>query len=234
MQVSSSEAVDHKKGGPRATRHRLVAGPSLSVKDSAPERPRQSGFCSKYCARVRRMLTGTRAAGVTRASRYLVNIIKLLNESPRADGNIGTTGPMRRKWRAKKRTKPDWQAVMPMPCSNWPRNRAGGRRLRRDFAALKSVIAASPDFARLVQIPAFQQRRPGPRLEAGAGKDGRGRPHHEIPAHPGRQAPPVRAGSMSSPPMTGWWRASRAKSRPKSPRPVPSVPTAKPRNSNPF
>src|ERR1700679_1565751 len=89
-----------------------------------PSRAATVWLLLKYCARVRRMLTGTRAAEVTRALRDLVNIIKLLNESRRADGGIRAPGPMRRKWRPRELTKPDWQVVTPMPCSSWPRNRA--------------------------------------------------------------------------------------------------------------
>ena len=65
-----------------------------------------------------------------------------------------------------------------------------------DFAALKSVIAESHDFARLVKSPLFSHEDQARALKPVLDKMGVDAADHQIPAHPGRQAPPVRAGAM--------------------------------------
>lgn len=110
---------------------------------------------AKYCVRVRHMLTGTRAVGVTRAWLTLVNIIKRLSRAISGRWKH----PRLRPYEVKVATEKAHETGLAGRYANAVFELAQEQGLvdtvAADLAALKSLIAASSDLARLVKSPLF-------------------------------------------------------------------------------
>ncbi len=110
---------------------------------------------AKYCVRVRRMLTGTRAPGVTRRCSGFVNKFKWLSLE------IGGRWkhPRGRPYEVKVATEKAHETGLAGRYANAIFELAQEQGLvdavAADFAALKSAIAASSDLGRLVKSPLF-------------------------------------------------------------------------------
>ena len=109
----------------------------------------------KYCVRVRRMLTGSRAAQATRVFLKLVNKIKILDDSPTARGKIS------RPWLHEVNVASDIahetglagryaNAVFELAREQGVVDGVDG-----DLQAIKAMMAASAELRRLVKSPVF-------------------------------------------------------------------------------
>ena len=112
------------------------------------------------------MLTGSRAAQVTRAAHYLVNKIKLLIESRRGDGNIGHVRSHEAEVASEKAHETGLAGRYANAVFELAQEQGKVDRVAEDFGALKSLIAEAPDFARLVKSPLFSHEDQARALKA--------------------------------------------------------------------
>ena len=170
------------------------------------------------------MLTGSRAAGVTRARLSLVNINQTVKSGDRrqmeasAQPPVGGEGGDRKG--SRNRTGGRYANAVFELAQEQKAGGRGQRRFRHPAQAPSTPAPISPGWCDR-RCSAHEDQATAP--EGDPGKDGRRRAHHQIRAAAGRQAPPVRAG----PDIIAAYerlvaRLARRRPKPKSPPPARS------------